>query len=161
MASKKTARKKQAAKKSPAKKPASGKAAPKYLSAKKRSAKKAAANRPSLIPSLAAAATQKLTFIGTAKSESASGIGLSIDGTTLNMEQDGDTWTGQTTLDVGETITVKFRVKGLKTTDWSVQVDIDCKDGPVKVLSKKGTIGTPGGAGFDDTPKIKPNACGQ
>jgi len=66
-------------------------------------------------------------------------------------------------LEAGESAVVKFRVKGLDTTTWTVQVDIDCKGGaPVKLLPpRNGTIGTPGGGGFDETVNIKPNPCGQ
>ena len=108
-----------------------------------------------------ATATRNLTFVGTVKSESATGVGLFIDDKPLSLEQDGDTWTGEKAFDVGDTVVIKFRVKGLDTTDWSVQVDIDCPNGPVKVLSKKGAIGNPGGAGFDQTVKIEPEPCGQ
>jgi hypothetical protein len=108
----------------------------------------------------ATAPAQKLTFIGTTKSESATGVGLSIDGKTINMEQDGDTWTGQKILDASESVAIKFRVKGLDTTTWATEVDIDCKDGPVKLVSRKGIIGQPGGNGFDTVEKIKPDLCG-
>ena len=107
-----------------------------------------------------AAARRELIFIATAKSKSATNLGLSVDGSTLDMEQDGDTWTGQKSVTVGDAALIKFRVAGLDTTAWNVQVDIDCSNGPSKVLSRKGVIGTPGGAGFDENAPIKPNPCG-
>lgn len=123
--------------------------------------KKKQGSREAAMKSPAATDTaQKLTFIGTVKSESATGVGLSIDGNTINMEQDGDTWTGQRALNVGESVNIKFRVKGPDTAIWAVEVDIDCENGPVKLVTRKGTIGKPNGNGFDSTEKIKPDVCG-
>jgi hypothetical protein len=122
--------------------------------------RKTGAKLMSVPGALATGAAQKLTFIGTVKSESATGVGLSVDRNTIDMEQDGDTWTGQRMLDVGESVEIKFRVKGLDTTTWSAEIDVDCKSGPVKIASNKGTIGQPGGSGFDMTAKIKPDVCG-
>jgi hypothetical protein len=103
--------------------------------------------------------TRTLTFIATVKSKSATAVGLSVNNEVLDLAQDGETWSGQKGVDVGDAALVKFRPKGLDTTAWSVQLDIDCPNGPAKVLSQKGIIGTPGGAGFDQTVNIKPDPC--
>jgi hypothetical protein len=64
-------------------------------------------------------------------------------------------------LTVGETVSVEFRVTGFNGTEWSVQVDIDCPDGPVKILSQSGTIGKPNGLGFKKDAKVPPGGCSQ
>jgi len=108
----------------------------------------------------AADGSRTLTFIGTVTSESADIVHLLLNGSEISLKQDGSTFSGKKKISVDDTVTVKFTVGGFNGTDWSMQVDIDCPDGPVKVLSKKGTVGETGGLGFEKDAKVPASPCG-
>jgi hypothetical protein len=135
------------------------KSTPAKNAAKTPAAKNVSRGRRLVATAEAAAVTRNLTFIATAKSASAQSVALSLDRQSVSMQQDSETWTGRKSLNVGDSIAVSFRVTGLDTTKWTFELSIDCPDAPAKVLSTNGTIGQPGGPGFNKDVKIKPDPC--
>lgn len=130
--------------------------------AKKVSRKKPAVKRGAVRVAAAEAVTVRtLTFLCTVKSESADSMHLFLNGEEVSLEVDGDTASGKASLAVGASVKVKFRVGGLNGTEWSVEVAIDCPDGPVKIVTQKGTIAKPGGLGFEKDVPIKDEPCKQ
>jgi hypothetical protein len=108
--------------------------------------------------SAATTGTRKLTFIGTVKT-SANAVHLFVAGEEMDLAQDGDTWSGNESRFVGDTIDVNFTVNGFEGTDWDVAVAIDCPDGKPKIVTKSGTVGDPGGHGFAKTATIPADPC--
>jgi hypothetical protein len=104
-------------------------------------------------------ANRVLTFIadvGTA----ATTVHLFLNGKELDLSQDGDDFSGKEPRAVGDHVDVNLTVNGFDGDVWTFTLSIDCKDSdPVKILSKKGTVGQPGGHGFGVTVPLKPDPC--
>ncbi len=107
---------------------------------------------------LGATAVRKLTFIAVAKASSTS-FALALNGQVVSLRQDGDTWSGRKKVDVDDSVAVRFRAAAADTTRWTFELSVDCPDGPTSILSKSGTLGKPGGPGFDKDVPIKPDPC--
>src|SRR5258708_1198648 len=113
------------------------------IMASMKSGKKTVGNKPAakkgapkVAPPAAATATRKLALIGTVKSESADSMHLFLNGSEVSLKVDGDTATGKITLDVADSVTVKFKVGRLDGTDWTVEVDVGFPHDPAKILTQ-------------------------
>jgi len=101
-----------------------------------------------------------LTFIANVQTP-ANAVHLFLNGKAIDMGQDGDTWSGKEPRAVGDHVDILFTVNGFDGDDWAMTVSIDCPDAAVKILSKKGTVGQPGGHGFGKTVMLAPDPCSQ
>ena len=101
---------------------------------------------------------RKLTFVATVTT-SANAVHLFLNGDEMDLEQDGDTWSGKKPQNVGESVQVTFNVNGFQGTDWAVSLAVKCpKDSP-KIVDESGTIGEPDGHGFSQTKQILADPC--
>lgn len=100
-----------------------------------------------------------LEFVGIVKSESAQSVHLFLDAEEIDLQRNGDTWTGKKSIDVNDNVAVKFTATGLNGTKWALELDITCPNGPVKILSRAGIIGTSGRDGFERTVAIGADPC--
>lgn len=101
---------------------------------------------------------RQLTFIAAARS-SANDLHLFLNGQEIDLERDGDDWSGRDKRSVKETLAINFVVNGFDGTDWSMTVSIDCPENATKLLSRSGTVGDPGGHGFATKKDIPADPC--
>ena len=93
------------------------------------------------------AANRALTFVAKVET-AANAVHVYLNGKAIDLRQDGDVWSGKEPRAVGDHVDVNLTVNGFDGDDWTLTLSIDCPDDPVKILSKKGTVGQPGGHGF-------------
>ncbi len=80
----------------------------------------------------------QLKFIATVVSKSATRVTLTLQDTAVQMDKNGDTWTGVSDpLDVSGPLSGNLIVKGFKGTKWTVDLSIQCDGGkPQNIFSK-------------------------
>jgi|HubBroStandDraft_4_1064222.scaffolds.fasta_scaffold765614_1 hypothetical protein len=104
------------------------------------------------------AANRVLTFIVNV-STAANAVHVYLNGKAIDLGQDGDTWSGKEPRAVGDHVDVNVTVNGFDGDDWTFALSVDCPDEPKKLLSKKGTVGQPGGHGFGKTVSLAATPC--
>jgi hypothetical protein len=104
------------------------------------------------------AANRVVTFIAEVDT-AATSVQVFLNGKAMDLRQDGDTFSGKEPRAVGDHVDVNLTVNGFDGDDWTFTLSIACPDDPVKILSKKGTVGQPGGHGFGKTITLAANPC--
>ena len=114
--------------------------------------------KKSLADASTTAANRVLTFIGNVQT-AANAVHLFLNGKAMDLRQDGDTWSGKEPRAVGDHVDVNLTINGFDGNDWTLTLSVDCPDDPVKILTKKGVVGQPGGHGFGKPVDLAPSPC--
>ena len=85
---------------------------------------------------------------------------INLQGKPVPLTQNGTTWSGSQTDNVGDTLVIAYTVTGITGSPWTVDVTVDCpgKD-PAKIFSSKGNIPHGGSEGHTTTAKVAADPC--
>jgi len=103
----------------------------------------------------------KFQFVCMVTSQSATSVGLHLEGLPVDLVQNGDTWSGTSgSLDVAQTLNVSFFAKGFQGTTWTLELAIKCPQGdPEKIFSKDGIVPSSGISRLSPVVEIPATPC--